>query len=496
MRKTLSISSMLLAGVLVLSSCTTGGDHKGSKPEETKPPAPVPTLDLPKNVSGDKVKKWNFDAKFNVSVEEGTLNEVNVYPLAKAEKRKKAEAKKAEESEESTSSPTDPSTESTENPSSSPQPSETEEAQAGSETVTPMPSMSPYGEPSENPSSTPSSSPTDAVDEEEFETDEDPSEGIDDKFFLDGKMSEDETSWKRDKKKELKPDTKYRWVVSTTDDDGKERFYSGDIRTRKFKDSEKAGFRSNIGDGQTVGVAAPIIITFNTKVKSEYRAGVEKNLSVKVKGKKVKGSWGWLSDDAEGSRLHYRTKDYWPSKSKVSADVDLKNVKLGDDVWSTQKMSLDFKIGRKQEVVANAQTHRMTVTREGKTIMSFPASLGSKKSPSYNGTHVVMSKHRNYTMTSARWGYSTPVEYAVRIHNNGEFIHAAPWSVGSQGSSNVSHGCVNLSTPGAKQYYDSAMYGDPVEVKGSSVTLSKNASDISDWAYSWKEWKSLSALGK
>lgn len=494
MRKTLSISSMLLAGALVLSSCTTGGDHKGNNPEETKPPAPVPTLDLPKNVSGDKVKKWNFDAKFNVSVDEGTLSEVKVYPLKKAEKAKE---KKAEEAKESTSSPTASPTESTETPSSPPQPSETEEAQAGSGTVTPMPSMTPYGETSESPSSTPSSTPTDnAVDEEEFETNEDPSEGIDDKFFLDGKMSDDETSWKRDKKKELKPDTKYRWVVSTTDNDGGDRFYSGDIRTRKFKDSEKAGFRSNIGDGQTVGVAAPIIITFNTKVKSEYRAGVEKNLSVKVKGKKVKGSWGWLADDAEGSRLHYRTKDYWPSKSKVSADVDLKNVKLGDDVWSTQKMSLDFKIGRKQEVVANAQNHTMTVTREGKTTMSFPASLGSKKSPSYNGTHVVMSKHRNYTMTSARWGYTTPVEYAVRIHNNGEFIHAAPWSVGSQGSSNVSHGCVNLSTSRAKQYYDSAIYGDPVEVKGSFVTLSKNASDISDWAYSWKEWKSLSALDK
>ena len=78
-----------------------------------------------------------------------------------------------------------------------------------------------------------------------------------------------------------------------------------------------------------------------------------------------------------------------------------------------------------------------------------------------------------------------------RIHS-----HAAPWSVGSQGSSNVSHGCVNLSTSRAEQYYDSAIYGDPVEVKGSFVTLSKNASDISDWAYSWKEWKSLSALDK
>ena len=60
---------------------------------------------------------------------------------------------------------------------------------------------------------------------------------------------------------------------------------------------------------------------------------------------------------------------------------NLKNVKLGDDVWSTQKMSLDFKIGRKQEVVANAQNHTMTVTREGKTTMSFPSFIRVKEVP-------------------------------------------------------------------------------------------------------------------
>src|SRR5699024_1422876 len=92
------------------------------------------------------------------------------------------------------------------------------------------------------------------------------------------------------------------------------------------------------------------------------------------------------------------------------------------------------------------------------------------------------------------WDYETDVKWAVRIHNNGEFIHAAPWSAGVQGAQNVSHGCVNLTTERAKEYYDSALFGDPVEITGSDVSLSTQDSDISDWVYSWEEWRWLSAL--
>ena len=60
----------------------------------------------------------------------------------------------------------------------------------------------------------------------------------------------------------------------------------------------------------------------------------------------------------------------------------------------------------------------------------------------------------------------------MRMSSNGEFIHANPATVGVQGQTNVSHGCVNLSMDDARQYYDSILYGDPVEVTGSGVALS------------------------
>ena len=63
-----------------------------------------------------------------------------------------------------------------------------------------------------------------------------------------------------------------------------------------------------------------------------------------------------------------------------------------------------------------------------------------------------------------------------------------------QGSSNVTHGCINLSTDNAKAYYDTALYGDPVEVTGTPVKLAARDGDIWDWTLSWDQWKALSAL--
>lgn len=485
--------ALTLTSSLVITGCTTGANAPDSPPTPTKPPAPVPTLSLPyeEHEEEEEENLWDFDDDFSFSVEQGTLEEVKVYPKEDAEKdrekRQEEERKKAEESQSPEPSSTDSIT-----PAESSVPTESAEpAQAGGEVenTEPAPVLeTPTGEPTETPTEEP------AVDFNEFLVEEDPSEDIDEKFLLEGEFSEDETSWE-DSEKELTPNTEYQWVVSTEDGDGKLRYYTDTVKTRELKKKEKSKFRSNIADDQTVGVAAPIIITFNTDVDEDYRDDVEERLKVTTnRDEEVEGSWGWLADDAEGSRLHYRTKEFWPADTEVKAELPLENVRVSDDKWGTQNMTLDFTIGRKQEVVADAKSKRMRVYRDGEEIHNFPASLGSAKSPSYNGTHVVMSKHRNYTLTSERWGYSTPTEYAVRIHNNGEFIHAAPWSVGSQGRTNVSHGCVNLTTARAKEYYDSAIYGDPVEVKNSSVDLSKNASDISDWVYSWEEWQELSAL--
>ncbi|MDQ2851052.1 MAG: L,D-transpeptidase family protein, partial [Actinomycetota bacterium] len=76
---------------------------------------------------------------------------------------------------------------------------------------------------------------------------------------------------------------------------------------------------------------------------------------------------------------------------------------------------------------------------------------------------------------------------------NGEFIHENPNTVASQGHTNVSHGCINLSESSAIAYYKSAIYGAPVQFTGTSVQLSPADGDIYDWALPWPVWQSLSA---
>lgn len=296
---------------------------------------------------------------------------------------------------------------------------------------------------------------------------------------------------------DLVADSTYELTATATTPDGQEHEFTSAVKVTDT-DASAMAVRTVLSDDQTVGVAAPIILTFASTVSKKYRDDVERRLSVEVadedgKERTVEGSWAWLPDDPQ-SRLHFRPKEYWPAHSKVSVDAPLKNVPTAKSRVGGNDLTIDFEIGREQIVEASAKTHRMVVTREGKEIMNFPTSLGSPQAPSYNGIHVVMSKHPNYTMTSERWDYETPTQWAVRIHNNGEFVHAAPWSTDAQGSRNVSHGCINLSTARAKEYYDTAIYGDPVVIKGSSVDLSTKASDISDWVYDWDEWKKLSAL--
>ena len=46
-------------------------------------------------------------------------------------------------------------------------------------------------------------------------------------------------------------------------------------------------------------------------------------------------------------------------------------------------------------------------------------------------------------------------------------MHAAPWSVAQQGHSNVSHGCINMSTDRAAWFFHFSQPGDIVEIKNS-----------------------------
>jgi lipoprotein-anchoring transpeptidase ErfK/SrfK len=162
-----------------------------------------------------------------------------------------------------------------------------------------------------------------------------------------------------------------------------------------------------------------------------------------------------------------------------------------------------FTIGDRHVSVADAATHQMVVFDGDQAVQRWPISAGSELFPSHNGVHVVTELNREKIMDSSTFGvpvnsphgYRTKVEYAVRISNNGEFVHAAPWSVAQQGYANVSHGCINLSTERAAWFFNFSQPGDIVEIKNSiGPNLSAADGDIYDWTIPWDQWRAGSAL--
>jgi lipoprotein-anchoring transpeptidase ErfK/SrfK len=288
----------------------------------------------------------------------------------------------------------------------------------------------------------------------------------------------------------------YTWAGAVVGRDGKAVPIEGNFTT--INPSTQVNGQFQLADGQEVGVAAPVILQFDAAIDDGDRPAVEKALKVTT-DPPVEGSWAWLPDEVGGSRVHYRTKDYYPAGAKVNVDARLYGVKFGDGAYGAQDISLNFVIGRRQVVKADADSHRIQVLDAGgAVIMDFPCSYGEGDLPrniTRSGVHVVSEKYEDFYMSNPAAGYSNVHErFAVRISNNGEFIHCNPNSIGAQGNTNVTNGCINLNLENAQEYFNSAIYGDPVEVTGTSIDLSYSDGDIWDWAIPWEEWVSMSAL--
>jgi lipoprotein-anchoring transpeptidase ErfK/SrfK len=305
-----------------------------------------------------------------------------------------------------------------------------------------------------------------------------------------GVLAADGSTWSPSEP--LRYSTSYTWGGTAVDADGKILPLTGTLTT--VRPSRLARATINIGDGRTVGVAAPILVQFSGKVAD--RAAVERALAVTT-SVPTEGAWGWLPDEAGGSRVFWRPREYWTPDTRVTVSAKLFGVGYGGGAFGSTDLSSSFTIGRAQITKADVTSHQLVVLRDGAEIARYDASYGLDSDPNRNtrsGVHVITEKFTDKRMRSEQYGYDVMEKWAVRMSNNGEFIHANPQTTGVQGSSNVSHGCVNLSTADAKAYYDMAMYGDPVEVTGSGVDLSPRDGDIWVWTLDWPAWQNLSAL--
>ncbi|MDZ4268590.1 MAG: Ig-like domain-containing protein, partial [Mycobacterium sp.] len=287
----------------------------------------------------------------------------------------------------------------------------------------------------------------------------------------------------------------YTWGGTVVGHDGKAMPVTGSFTT--VNPVNQVNGRFQLADGQTVGVAAPIIMQFDASIAEEDRAAVEKALTVTTTPE-VEGAWAWLPDEVGGSRVHWRTREYFPAGTAVHVDANFYGVPFGAGAFGAADSTLDFNVGRFQLVKAAAPSHRIQVLDDSGVVMDFPCSYGEgdlDRNVTRSGVHVVTEKYLDFYMTNPAAGYANSHQrFAVRISNNGEFIHANPASSGAQGNSNVTNGCINLSPGDAEQYFNTAIYGDPVEVTGTRLDLSYADGDIWDWTVPWDEWTSMSAL--
>ena len=307
-----------------------------------------------------------------------------------------------------------------------------------------------------------------------------------------GTLSADKTVLDPDRAARLRPDLYGH--RSATGTDGKTVPISGSYTT--VTPSDKVTSQVSPGDGAVVGVAAPVIVRFGSAPAD--KALIEQHVTITTTPK-VEGAWAWITHDGDTwPSLDWRPKDYWPAGTTVHVSSDLYGLDIGGGQYGGDTVTSDFTIGRNQVVLADANSHQMVVQQNGVTVATYDASYGSgdiigdPNRVTRSGVHIVMDKKETTTMSNPAYGYTDVTEHwAVRISNNGEFIHQNQDTVGAQGVNNVSHGCVNLSAANAQAYFQTAIYGDPVEVTGTSVQLSPADGDIYDWAIPWSEWTTL-----
>ncbi|KRE37248.1 hypothetical protein ASG73_10835 [Janibacter sp. Soil728] len=294
----------------------------------------------------------------------------------------------------------------------------------------------------------------------------------------------------------LKPDTSYTVAVTAAGPEGGESTQTSTFTTHKPAITATYGIVYN---QQTVGVAMPASIQFDSVVTdAAYRKKIEQAVSVTTTPK-TEGSWGWL----DNRQLMWRPKDFWAPGTTVTINAPLTGFQTGEDKWVAEDLSGSMTIGRQQMSRVDIDKHQMTVSRDGATIKTFPVSSGKpgKETETRSGMKVVIGKQREMTMDSATIGidkgepgyYKVDTNFNVRVTWTGEFVHSAPWSVGAQGSTNVSHGCVNMAPSAAKWFYDNSLPGDPVDFEGSARQF-KPTEGIGVWQFDYAHWQQQSAL--
>ncbi len=251
----------------------------------------------------------------------------------------------------------------------------------------------------------------------------------------------------------------------------------------------------NVNDGAQIGVGLPIIATFPVKI-TDGKA-FQKATTVTVNGQTQPAYWYFeYSDPSSGHVMeaHLRLESYWPANATIHINMPWKGLSAGSGLYFENSLTLDFTTGDARVVKVSNANHNLTVYDNGAVWGTFPVSLGSAKTPTEQGTKVIMEKGLDIRMTGP--GYDDPhVKYTQRLTYGGEYLHSAPWNVYNiTHGINSSNGCTNLLPDDAIKLYNFLQVGDPVEfpdANGPPMTL---GAGYGDWNVSWASWQTGGAI--
>ena len=242
-------------------------------------------------------------------------------------------------------------------------------------------------------------------------------------------------------------------------------------------------------DGEVVGVGEPVAIRFDENIAN--RAAAEKAMVVTT-DPPVDGAFYWLNN----REVRWRPEHFWKPGTVVNVAVNTYGVDLGDGVFGEDNLHTHFTIGDEVIATADDNTKMVTVRVNGEVVKTMPTSMGKDSTPTASGIYLVGERFKHIIMDSSTYGvpvnspngYRTEVDWATQISYSGVFVHSAPWSVGAQGHTNTSHGCLNVSPSNAQWFYEHSKRGDIVQVLNTLGPPLSGTEGLGDWNIPWDQW--------
>lgn len=248
------------------------------------------------------------------------------------------------------------------------------------------------------------------------------------------------------------------------------------------------------GEGEVVGIGQPVAVQFDENIPDRKAAQDAIKITTEPP---VEGAFYWVNN----REVRWRPEHFWAPGTRVTIDVNVYGRDLGRGLFGQDNIHSFFTIGDSTIFTADDNTKQVTVETNGQVVRTMPTSMGKDSTPTDNGIYIVGDRFDHIIMDSSTYGvavsspdgYKTPVDYATRISYSGIFFHSAPWSVGAQGYSNTSHGCLNLSPANALWVLQNAKRGDITIVKNTVGGTLSGVDGLGDWNIPWPEWKAGNA---